>query len=249
MKRIYLSLFLCCTSFFSFSQSGCSDAQAHIVYAFNNAKTSLEANNFTHLKYYADKSLEAFKRVQNVLSKCDCENVEDYTYESIEKLSKVPGTEKMHDAQYFVAKAKDYAQKIITQLDYCTSLDVTTATDYQISDLEKEQLRLKQQQDNLRRQQEALQAQLAKQKEEELVVEKQQLILKTNAAITKHVQAYNDALNALNSKTKIKEDDLKQSENQLISKSVDEIKTYYLKSIKDLTTNYMNVLSTLDLED
>ena len=116
MKRIYLFPFLFCAYISSFSQSGCSDAQAHIIYAYNDAKTSLEANNITDLKYYANKALESFKSVQSALKTCNCENVENYTYESIQKLSKVPNTVKKIDAQYFVAKAKEYAQKIITSL-------------------------------------------------------------------------------------------------------------------------------------
>ncbi len=249
MKKIFLFPVIFCVYFLSFSQSGCSDAQAHIVYAFNNAKNALEANNITHLKFYANKTLEAFERVQNVIKTCTCENVENYTYESIEKLSKVPPIETMAEAQYFVGKAKDYAQKIITALDYCTLSDKSTSsgvTDYKITDLEQEQLRLKQQQDVLLKQQEALNQQLAKQKEDDLFIEKQQLIMKTNAAISKNILAYNEVLNACQCNSSISDKTVSKSDDQLISKSVDEIKTYYLKSIQDLTSNYMDMLSTCD---
>jgi hypothetical protein len=252
MKKIYLFSFIFCSYVCSFSQTDCSNAQAHIVYAFNNAKNALEANNITHLKFYANKSLDAFERVQSALETCHCESVENYTFESIEKLSKVPPIEKMAEAQYFVGKAKEYAQKIITALDYCTLSDNSTAsvvTDYEITDLEKEQLKLKQQQEALKRQQEAIKQQLSKQKKEELLIEKQQLIIKTNAAISKNIQAYNDVLNACQCHTEIPVNTAKQNTDQLMSKSVDEIRTYYIKSIKDLTSNYMNMLSTCDNED
>lgn len=222
-----------------------------MVYAYNNAKTSLKANNMTHLKFYANKALEAFERVHGILGECHCESVEFYTYESIQKLNKVPSIEKMHDAQYFVGKAKEYALKIITALDYCTASNegVTLASFDDLSELEQEQLKLKQQQQALQQQQEALKRQLAKQKEEELLIEKQQLIIKSNAAISKNIQAYNELLNACNCNTMIHEKTSGNNESELMSKSVDEIKTHYLKSIKDLTSNYMNMLSTCDAED
>jgi len=252
MKKIYLFSFIFCCFSIGFSQSDCSNAQAHIVYAFNNAKNSLKANNITHLKFYANKALESFEKVQSALETCHCADVENYTFESIEKLSKVPPIEKMAEAQYFVGKAKEYAQKIITALDYCTLSDNSTAsveTDYEITDLEKEQLKLKQQQEALLKQQEVLQRQMAKQEKEELLVEKQQLIIKTNAAISKNIRAYNDVLEACQCHTEIPVNTAKQNTDQLMSKSVNEIKTYYIKSIKDLTSNYMNMLSTCDNED
>lgn len=252
MKKISLFAFIFCCFSIGFSQSDCSSAQAHIVYAFNNAKNSLKANNITHLKFYANKALVSFEKVQSALETCNCADVENYTLESIEKLSKVPPIEKMAEAQYFVGKAKEYAQKIITALDYCTLSDTSTAstvTDYEITDLEKEQLKLKQQQEALKQQQEAIKKQLAKQKKEELLIEKQQLIVKTNAAISKNIKAYNEVLDACQCHTTIPDNAPKQSDNQLMSKSVDEIRTYYIKSIKDLTSNYMNMLSTCDNEN
>jgi hypothetical protein len=252
MKKIFLFPIIFCVYIIGYSQNGCSDAQSHIFYAFNNAKDGLESNNVIDVKYYANKTLESFKSVQRVLGTCDCENVENYTYESIQKLSKVPNTVKMTDAKYFVAKAKDYAQKIITSLDYCTVSDRSTTpvsnTD-ELSDLENEQLRLKQQQESLFRKQEALKQQLAKQKKEELMMEKQQLILKNNVAIAKNIEAYNELLDACNCNTAISDKTIKQADDQLISKSVDEIKSYYIKSIKDITSNYLNMLSTCDHAD
>ena len=251
MKRTYIFSIIFFVYFFSYSQSGCSNAQAHIVYAYNNAKNSLDANNITHLKFYANKALEAFERVQSVLGTCDCEGVENYTFESIQKLNKVPAIDKMHDAQYFVGKAKEYAQQIITTLDYCTASEegVTLASYNELSELEKEQLKLKQQQESLQKQQEALKHQLAKQKEEELFIEKQQLIIKSQAAIEKNIEAYNALLSACKCDTAFLDNSKKDNQSELISKSVDEIKTHYIKSIKDLTSNYINMLSTCDSED
>lgn len=252
MKKFCIFPLIFCFYSISYSQSDCSYAQSHIVYAFNNAKNSLKANNITHLKFYANKALESFEKVQSAMETCNCADVENYTLESIERLSKVPPIEKMAEAQYFVGKAKEYAQKIITALDYCTLSDTSTASvvteNYEITDLEREQLKLKQQQEALKQQQEAIKLQLAKQKKEELLIEKQQLIVKTNAAISKNIKAYNEVLDACQCHSTITDNTPKQNDNQLMSKSVDEIRTYYIKSIKDLTSNYMNMLSTCDNE-
>ena len=111
--------------------------------------------------------MEAFERVQEALDDCNCADVEAYTIESIEKLYRVPPIAKMAEAQYFVGKAKENAQKIITALDYCTvtdqgstSVTTTTSSDNQdLTDLEKEQLKLKQQQEALIQKQKALKQQ------------------------------------------------------------------------------------------
>lgn len=248
MKILYLITLSFCTYFIGFSQNGCADAQAHIFYAYNNAKDGLESNNLTDVKYYAKKTLESYISVQNVLGTCDCENVENFTYESIQKLSKVAGTKKMSDAKYFVAKSKDYAQKIITSLDYCTVevKSTTTVMNDDLSNLENEQLKLKQQQEELIKQQEALKQKLDNQKEEGLRIEKQQLIAKSNAALLKNIEAYNEILDACKCKTSISDNPSINSNNQLMTKSVDEIRSYYIITIQELTSNYMSMLSTCD---
>lgn len=250
MKKFHILAILIFTSINCFSQTNCSNAQAHIFYAFNNAKDGLDSNNLTDVKYYGKKTLESFKNVQSVLGTCDCENVENFTYESIQKLSKVAGTEKMSDAKYYVAKAKEYAQKIITILDYCTvsgDSSIRVEINQDLGDLKKEQLKLNQQQEALLVQQEKLKIQLEKQKKEALYIEKQQLIITADMAISKNIEAYNDVLKACQCNNSIPITSIKQN-NELISKSVDEIKTYYINSIKDLTSNYMTMLNTCDNE-
>jgi hypothetical protein len=256
MKIISLFPLLFCTYFISFSQTGCLDAQAHIIYAFNNAKDGLESNNITDVKYYAQKTLESFKNVQSVLGDCDCENVENLTYESIQKLSKVTRTEKMSDAKYFVAKSKDNSQKIITALDYCTVTNKGTSTvtdkgispviDDKLSYLEKEQLKLKQQQKELLKQQEALNQKMLKQKEADLSIEKQQLITISNAALIKNIKAYNEVLHVCHCGTSIPDNYIEISGDQLMTKSIDEIRTYYIASSKNLTSSYLELLNNCD---
>ena len=263
MKIIFLFSLLFCTYFISFSQTGCLDAQAHIIYAFNNAKDGLESNNLTDVKYYAQKTLESFKNVQSVLGDCDCENVENLTYESIQKLSKVPRTEKMSVAKYFVAKSKDNSHKIITALDYCTvtnkgisivtDKEISPVIDDKLSHLEKEQLKLKQQQEALLKQQEALLKQqealkqkMLKQKGSDLRIEKQQLITISNAALVKNIKAYNEVLHVCHCDTSIPDNYIDINNEQLISKSIDEIRTYYISSSKNLTSSYLELLNTCD---
>ena len=200
--------------------------------------------------------MESFKNVQSVLENCDCENVENLTYESIQKLSKVPRTEKMSDAKYFVAKSKDNSQKIITALDYCTvaNTEKSTVTDEEInpvfddklSHLEKEQLKLKQQQEALLKQQEALHQKMLKQKETDLRIEKQQLITISNAALVKNIKAYNEVLQVCHCGTSIPDNYISISNDQLMSKSIYEIRTYYIASSKDLTSSYLDMLNTCD---
>lgn len=248
MKKTYLFFFsLIAISHISFAQNNCTDAQLHIVYAFNNAKLSLEANNLTHLKHYAEKSLEAFKRVDASLTNCDCNNVADLTYMSIDKLSNVEEQEKMHEAQYFVGKAKKFAQEIITELDLCTVYTSKEEELVELSALEKEQLKLKQEQEQIRLKQEELKQKLAEQAKQEQFLAKEQLIIQTEAALNQNLKAYQDLLEACDCKKNVTIVPEKSSKDSLINKSIKDIRKHYLESFKSLTTDYMATLD--DCED
>lgn len=244
MRKTYLALILLFTVVQGiFAQQNCSDAQLHIVYAFNNAKLSLEANNLTHLKHYAEKSLQAFERVNSSLGNCDCTNVADLTYMSIDKLSKVEEQEKMHEAQYFVGKAKKFAQEIITELDHCTIYTSKEEELVELSALEREQLKLKQEQEAIKQKQEELKQKLAEQARQEQYLAKEQLIIQTEAALNQNLKAYQDLLEACDCKKNVTIAPEKSSKDSLINKSIRDIRKHYLESFKTLTTDY---IATLD---
>ncbi len=72
MKKtpIFFLMTLFCATMFA--QTPCSETQSDVGYAYSHAKTAYNANNLTQLKEYANRSLEAFKRVEPMLKDCQC---------------------------------------------------------------------------------------------------------------------------------------------------------------------------------
>ncbi|SDB19196.1 hypothetical protein SAMN03097699_0017 [Flavobacteriaceae bacterium MAR_2010_188] len=249
MRKIYFLLIFSISINVSFAQQDCLAAQSYIIYAFNSAKLGLEANNITHLKYYAGKSLDAFKKVDASLSKCSCTNVADLTYMSIEKLENVEAADKIQDAQYFVGKAKVFAQEIIRELDACTVYTTQDGEDLDVSALEKQQLKLKEEQKLINQKQQELKLKLAKQEIQEQQLAKEQLILTTEAALTQNIQAYENLLDACNCKKSGSLRSTPENKEVLISKSIGEIRKHYLESMKSITNDYIATLDDCEEND
>ncbi|WP_228850896.1 hypothetical protein [Aegicerativicinus sediminis] len=242
MKKTYFFIGCFISFIAAFSQEDCSTAQAHIVYAFSNSKTGLDANNVTHVKYYGNKTLDAFERVQKALKSCDCPDVGEWTYQAIEKLKKLDATEKIADAKYFVGKANAYAQDIITALDLYTAGESSVSNEVtQLDSIEEEQLRLQQEQEALKKKQEQLKQKLAEQQQLEQSLAKEQLIVKSETALSNSIKAYNDLLSTCDCKKTV--EPKRENKEILKTKSLEEIRKYYISSIKNITSDY---IATLD---
>ena len=87
---------------------------------------------------------------------------------------------------------------------------------------------------------------MLKQKEAELRIEKQQLITVSNAALVKNIKANNEVLHVCHCDTSIPDNYIDVNNDELMSKSIDEIRAYYIASSKDLTSSYLDILNTCD---
>lgn len=242
MKKTYFFIGCFMSFLATFSQEDCSSAQAHIVYALTNAKYGLDANNVTHVKFYGNKSLDAFERVEKALKSCNAPDVGEWTYQAIEKLKKLESAEKIADAKYFVGKAQAYAQDIVAELDRYTAGDLGSTTEVaQLDSIEEEQLRLQQQQEELKKKQQQLQQKLVEQKQAEQSLAKEELIIKSEAALSNSIKAYNDLLTTCDCNKTVQPKP--ENKEALKSKSIEEIRKHYITSIKTLTSDY---IATLD---
>lgn len=243
MKKHYFFLFSILISHVFYAQSACDDANSDLIYAYSHVKTSYNANNISHLKYYANRSLESFERSKPKLKECGCETAYDLAFESAQLLSKVDAAETFEDGRFFVKRARDIAQESVTELDKCTvpTTDAPANNTSQLSSLQMEQEKLKQQQEELKRRAEEISAKLAQQNEMELKLKKEQMINSYKSAITSNIESYNNALNVCNcSSSPIKLED----KTDVSQKSLEEIKAYYLNSLKGLTSNYLAQLNS-----
>ena len=162
MKKYYLFLFfiLMCLKFQG--QTKCSEANSEIKYAYSNVKHSYEANNISHLKEYAFKSLEAFKRAEAKLKECGCEVSFNHAFDAMELLEKVDPAESYEDGRFFVKRARDLAKECIIELDKCTAENQEDNSLLLLQDAQKE---LEQQQLLLKQREKEIQLKMAEQKD------------------------------------------------------------------------------------
>lgn len=228
-----------CASFLNlFAQSDCSGAQAYIVYALSNSKAALDANNITHAKHYAEKAKESFENVQASLKDCQCDEVDDLVYNAINFLSRAKPSDKIEDAYYFSKKGREIAEAVIEKLDACTvnsNAPPLNATD-ELSSLAYEQEQLKKQQQALEQKQAELKQKLIDKKEQELTLKKETLISKMELTVANNIKVFNEALSACDCNSEISSPSINKA--NLLSQSVENIRLSFIKTIKDLSTNY-----------
>jgi len=243
MKKTYIFLLFFSASYLNiFAQSDCSSAQAHIVYALSHSESALDANNVTHAKHFAKKAKEAFERVQVSLKDCHCDEVDDYVYNAIEYLSKAKTAEKLDDAYYYANKGKSLAETSIEKLDICTSVsdDVSIADTFdetnELSSSAYEQDQLMQQQLELERKHAEIKQKIARKKKQELYLKKEKLIIKMELVVLNNVKTFNTALSDCNCNTEIL--NVAIDNEDLFSKSLDDIRLSYIDTIKELSSDY-----------
>jgi len=243
MKYYYTFLFLI-ASFLSNAQTPCDDANYYLVSAYSHVKSSYDANNISHLKYFANRSVESLKLSKKTLSTCGCETALELADKAIELLTKVDAAETYEDGRFFVKQGRELSKQSVIEIDKCAAptKTVTISNTQTLSDLEKEQLKLQQQQDALKLKEAELKTKMAEQKEKTLVLEKEQLIVSYKNAIATNIKTYNETLNVCNCNHKV----IEYTENQetVASKTMDDLKKYYLLNLEMLAAKYTQALRT-----
>ena len=239
MAHLFLFFILICLKFQS--QTNCSEANSEINYAYSNVKHSYESNNISHLKEYAYKSLEAFKRAESKLKDCGCEVSYNHAYDAMQLLEKVDPAESYEDGRFFVKRARDLAKECIIELDKCTA---ENQEDNSLSLLQDEQKELQQQQLLLKQKEKDIKLKMAEQKEKELILKKEEMISQYNSAITSNVTSFNTVLKIYNSKDEVVIPN--ENSSNLMHKSLEEIKSYYLQNLKGITNTYLSYLNNCD---
>ncbi|ULC58725.1 hypothetical protein MBM09_12485 [Flaviramulus sp. BrNp1-15] len=243
MKYLYFFI-LVFPSIFINAQNNCDEANSYLVSAYSHVKDAYEANNISHLKYYANRSLESFKLSKKTLTTCGCETALNLADKSIDLLAKVEYAETYEDGRFYVKRARDISKESVIEVDKCSVAtnyeDTTEITE--LSDLQNEQLKLKQQQEALKLKEAQIKAQLAEQKEKQLTLKKKQLISSYKSAIASNVKTYNESLKICNCNHKLIE--VNNTSTDLLSNSIEEIKTHYINDMKTMATVYMDTLDS-----
>ncbi|KAB1067222.1 hypothetical protein F6U93_12450 [Tamlana haliotis] len=253
MKNYYLLFFLTASMVVS-AQSACDNAHAYMGNAYAHVKDSYESNNVSHLKHYANRSVESFKLAKKSLASCNCDKAVELANKSIEALEKVESAETFEDGRFFVKRGREFSKEGLVEIDKCAynqfqpaavasvAVAGTTinSTPSNLTELEQEQLKLKQQQEALRLKSQQIKAQLAQQEAQELALRKQQMIQAYKSQILENMKSYNETLKVYGSHSYVK---FKETIIDMETKSISEIKSHYLNEIKMLTKNYLEALN------
>lgn len=241
MKTCFSFLIFFIASSTIYSQTECEDANSDLIYAYSHVKSAYDSNNISHLKYYANRSLEAFERSKEKLTKCGCETAYNLAYDGAELLAKVENVKIYEDGRFYVKRARDIGKESVIALDKCTIPNNKNENE-ELTALQNEQQQLKQQQELLKAKEEQIKMKLAQQEEKELALKKELLITKYKSAISSKIKIYNQVLDICDcNHDTIKE--INDSEDMEV-KSTEEIKAYYLNHLKNLTSAYLVHLNT-----
>lgn len=245
MKSFCVLPFLFIVSIINSQNTNCDEANSYLVNAYSHVKDAYESNNISHLKYYANRSLEAFKLSKKTLKDCGCETALNLTNKSIDLLVKVENTETFEDGRFFVKRARDTSKESVIEIDKCSysnNSDIVEADENtELSDLQKEQLALKKQQEALKLKEAQIKNKLAEKKEKELTLKKEQLILSYKTAIASNIKVYDETLKICDCKHTILNETTASID---VSKmSIEAIKIHYLMSLKTLASNYISQLN------
>jgi hypothetical protein len=238
MKKRYFFLLFAFINVQFYAQSNCSDAQSDVIYAYSHVKTAYNSNNLTHLKQYSSRSLEAFERAKTKLNSCNCEDSYNAAYDGTEALLRVAAAETYEDGRFYVKKAREFAKATIENLEVCTKM---SNEDLALVELQHEQFKLKQQQIELKLKEEQIKDLLAEKEEKEMQIKKDQLIETNEIALKASIDAFNEVLQACGCSAEV--NNSQTDKTGLASSSINNIKNFYLRTVKQITSNYLSALN------
>ncbi len=242
MKKNYIFFLFTLLYISSYAQTPCSETQPDVGYAYSHAKTAYEANNLTQLKRFASRSLEAFKRVENTLKNCQCQDAYYETFDAISALDKIASIDVYDDARFFIKRARDHAKQAISELEICTKW---SSEDHALAELEDEQQKLEAQRKLLQQKEERIKMQLADKVEKEKMLKKEKLITQNETALHNSIESFNQLLRACGCNSVISQVDM--DKDNLVVNSIDDIKTTYLNKVREVTSSYMSALNVCDI--
>lgn len=254
MKKLslFFLIFIVCAKFQA-QNSPCIDADSNLIYAYSNVKDSYESNNIQHLKYYADKSLISFEAAKVNLKKCGCDTAFELAYNAKELMKKVEGASTFEDGRFFVKRAKEITQNVITELNKCTIpannktekvAHVEDKSNNDLKALQQEKEKLEQQQLALKLKEAEILKKLDAQKNKELALQKETLIKECKTALNANITACNNVLKIHGSSSALALYD--KNDAALLSESMETIKAHFLNISKEKSTEFTDKLNLLN---
>lgn len=110
----------------------CDNFYAKVTYALSHGKKAMEATNFEHQMYYAERALTALDKAQAFMEECRCDKARDKTLDAMETLDKAVEPADWEAGRFFTKKAIGEINELITIIDECTLGTSTTVASEEI---------------------------------------------------------------------------------------------------------------------
>ncbi|WP_421811808.1 hypothetical protein [Flagellimonas sp.] len=115
----------------------CDNFYAKVTYALSHGKKAMDATNFEHQMYYAERALTALEKSEAFMAECSCDKAKNKTLDAMETLDKAIEPVDWETGRFFTKKALGEINELITIIDQCTlgisttsSIVTTEATSY-----------------------------------------------------------------------------------------------------------------------
>jgi len=98
----------------------CDNFYAKVTYALSHGKKAMDATNFEHQMYYAERALTALEKSEAFMADCNCEKAKNKTLDAMETLDKAIEPADWEAGRFFTKKALGEINELITIIDQCT---------------------------------------------------------------------------------------------------------------------------------
>ncbi len=150
----------------------CSRAHSSASYALFHSKKSLQADNFDHQRYYAERAIEALQKTQTDIGDCGCSQAKEVILDGMDHLQRAAQAEDWEKGRFYAKKSYAEMQNLIGYIEECSSGSRQTVfDDEEYLDLDQETMKIKE--ETLEEEQQKLLAEQQRLEEERRQIEKQ----------------------------------------------------------------------------
>lgn len=112
---IFFTLFACII--LSDSKIEWDTVYTQATYALNHSKKALEANNFDHQKYYSEKTLKAYEKIEVLLQNYENEELKLDIKKTLNDLEHAADAPDWDRGRFYTKRVYQKTQDLITKLD------------------------------------------------------------------------------------------------------------------------------------
>ena len=83
----------------------CDNFYSKVTYALSHGKKAMDATNFEHQMYYAERALTAMEKAESFMADCSCQKAKNKTLDAMETLEQAIEPADWDTGRFFTKKA------------------------------------------------------------------------------------------------------------------------------------------------